>query len=114
MRKISLNVKTFFGKRQKINILIDIKQTVLQLKTKILEKCEETSKNFYNIKLIYPMVCFIINKGHLMELEPSNTTLHHFNLPNDANLIMLVNTTFTWNPATKGNGIKVDNFKKSF
>lgn len=102
MRKILIHVKTFFGKRLKVSLIVDIRNTVQQIKNKVFEKCEENAKNFYNIRIIYPV-------GYMQELDVSTYSLETYKVPNNASLLMLVNTTFTWNPANKGAGIKLLN-----
>ena len=100
MRKVIINVKTFFGKRLSVKLIVDIRNTIQQIKNKVFEKCEENAKNFYNIRLIYPM-------GYMQELDVSTYCMESYKIPNNSNLIMLVNTTFTWDPTCKGAGIKV-------
>lgn len=100
MRKVQIHVKTFFGKRLKVSLFVDIRNTIQQIKNRVFEKCEENAKNFYNIRMIYPM-------GYMQELDVSTYCLESYRIPNGANLIMLVNTTFTWDPSHKGAGIKV-------
>lgn len=100
-KKIKLNVKTFYGSRKKYTIDIDIKTSIQQIKQILLESHLETPKILHNLKLIYPM-------GSLKELNDSETVDKH-NLPENTNLILLVQTLFFWDPNMKGTDIKLSN-----
>ena len=45
------------------------------------------------------------------ELNASSNTLEIYKIPDNAKLVLLVQTTFFFDPALKGNGIKVKNKK---
>jgi len=101
-KKIKLSIKTFYGSRKKINLEIDITSTVQQLKDLLLASHLDHAKTLYNLRLIYSM-------GTLQELSVPNLTLEQLRLPNNANLTLLVQTSFTWDANLKASGIKLQN-----
>jgi len=66
-KKVTINIKTFYGSKKKVSIECDINTTIQQLKTLLLDSHLENAKTLYNLRLIYPM-------GTLQELNiPQNT-----------------------------------------
>jgi len=81
---------------------VDISMTIQQLKTHLIETVLENAKTIYNLRVIYPM-------GTIQELSQSNFTLEQYNVPDQANLVLLVQTVFSWDPNLKGSEIKLSN-----
>eukprot|EP01017_Pseudomicrothorax_dubius_P049567 TRINITY_DN9234_c0_g1_i1.p1 TRINITY_DN9234_c0_g1~~TRINITY_DN9234_c0_g1_i1.p1 ORF type:complete len:333 (+),score=89.79 TRINITY_DN9234_c0_g1_i1:26-1024(+) len=101
-RKIRVNVKSFFGERTKFALTADITTTIAQLKAMIIEAAGENSKNICNLRLLYPM-------GYINELSVGTNTLENYRIPDNGNLILLVQTIFSLDPTIRGEGIKLSN-----
>jgi len=101
-KKIKLSIKTFYGSRKKINLEIDISSTVQQLKDLLLASHLDHAKTLYNLRLIYSM-------GTLQELNVPNQTFEQLRIPNNSNITLLVQTSWTWDTNLKAAGIKLQN-----
>jgi len=101
-KTIKLNIKTFYGSRKRITLDVDITTTIQQLKDILLAKWLDHAKTLYNLRLIYSM-------GSLQDLAAPAQTIEQYKIPNNANLILLVQTSFTWDQNMKGSGIKLSN-----
>eukprot|EP01017_Pseudomicrothorax_dubius_P026543 TRINITY_DN2971_c0_g2_i13.p1 TRINITY_DN2971_c0_g2~~TRINITY_DN2971_c0_g2_i13.p1 ORF type:complete len:353 (-),score=65.49 TRINITY_DN2971_c0_g2_i13:1-1059(-) len=101
-KKIKFSVKTFFGTRKRFDFELDISTTVTQLKQLITEAAGEYSKSICNLRLLYPM-------GAVTELNVGGNSLEAYRIPDGANLLLLVQTIFAWDPSHKGSGIKLSN-----
>ena len=67
--------------------------------------------NFFVNKKLIIYVIFLFKfdffKGMINELNVASNTLENYKIPDGAKLVLLVQTTFFFDPAMKGNGIKV-------
>jgi len=101
-KKIRLYIKTFYGARKKIALDVDINTTIQQLKNILLDKHLDHAKTLYNLRLIYSM-------GSLQDLNINSNTIEQYKVPNNANLILIVQMSFTWDQNAKASGIKLSN-----
>jgi tripartite motif-containing protein 9/67 len=101
-KKIDITIKTFYANKKKISLSVDFNTTIQQLKNILLETHLENPKTICNLRLIYPM-------GFLQELNSTSQTLEQYKIPDHANIVLLVQTTFTWDPNMKGAQIKLSN-----
>jgi len=101
-KKIDISIKTFYANKKKISLSVDFNTTVQQLKNILLESHLENPKTVCNLRLIYPM-------GYIQELSGNSQTLEQYKIPDRANIVLLVQTTFTWDPNVKGAQIKLSN-----
>jgi hypothetical protein len=99
-RRIRIHVKTFFGAREKYTVDAEISDTIQTVKNKVIELAHENSKNLANLRLVYPM-------GYINELSTNANSLESYRIPDHANLLLLVQMSFTWEPSMKAPAIKV-------
>eukprot|EP00331_Platyophrya_macrostoma_P005446 CAMPEP_0176408176 /NCGR_PEP_ID=MMETSP0127-20121128/1806_1 /TAXON_ID=938130 /ORGANISM="Platyophrya macrostoma, Strain WH" /LENGTH=343 /DNA_ID=CAMNT_0017787433 /DNA_START=28 /DNA_END=1059 /DNA_ORIENTATION=+ len=101
-KKIKLNIKTYYGSRKRITVEVNIDATIEVLRNLLLTEHLESPGTIYNLRLLYPM-------GTMQELNVNNSTIEQYNLPDNANLVLLVQSSFTWDPNVKGADIKLSN-----
>lgn len=106
-KSIRLLVKTFFGSRQEIEVILSISSTVLQLKNRIIELSKEPPANIDNPRLIS------CSNGLLVEYSNPKEFIYATKLRQNSKLLLLAAIKFTLDPANKGPSMNLTNSNRT-
>jgi hypothetical protein len=101
-------VKTFFGSRETYELDVPINQIYSDLSKKFEDMLDLIS----GPRFFYPMVRQSLNfqKGHVRQLDSTVKSLGDYQIPDGAQLLMMVKKTFQWSEELKPVTLEVRKF----
>jgi len=94
-------VKTFHGKRTNFDFTVNILEKLDKIRELLFQREPDEMSSYHVIKLVYPM-------GVLKTLN-MDQTFEQQEIPNNAQLVLLGQKTFTWDLNYKGSNIQLLN-----
>lgn len=99
--KIKVHVKTFHGKRENYEFTVNISEKLEKLRDLLYQRDAEEMSTYHVIKFVYAM-------GTLKNLN-LDQTFEQQEIPNNAQLVLLGQKSFTWDLNYKGTNIQLQN-----